>query len=180
MHNRYKSKHQHDAGMLRHNPVIKQICKKELIFRRGVKTHLASLRVNMRSMKSSQCIIQNGRRPSIQEISSLAMARINGPSREQSEDLVLRYVLFCSPLRDADATTKAIRRAQRAVARLAQPSLPRAQLIWLHVRAWRAFGSERFVMELGAVNFKTLGMYRNCVIDAALRVWSDGSGLSCI
>ena len=130
--------------------------------RRSLKTH--ALR---------DYIVKNARRATLREVNALAHARVLA-STQETQDPVLREVLFCSPVRDQDATTTAVRRQQAKLHKLRGATLTKAALCWLHVRAWRAFCTERFVDQLGVNNFRTLSQYYNTCVTAALAVWSSG------
>ena len=77
-------------------------------------------------------------------------------------------------MRDEDATTAAVRRVQKQLRGLTRVTLDRHVLLWLHVRAFRAFGTERFVDALGAVNFTSLRHYQEKCVRVTLAVWASG------
>ena len=75
---------------------------------------------------------------------------------------------MCSPSRDGDATTKALREVQAA----AGPD--DIDAIWLTAIARAHFGTERFVRKLGLVRPSSLEDYVDSCINAALAVAAEG------
>ena len=169
------SKHQAvAAASAKRGPVVKHITKAVLKQRRAVRRKNAERRRTARLQPASHYLVR-GARPKLSEVNALACARVAAAGgRAPSDDPVLREFLFCSPLRDQDATTAAVRSAQRKLHALKNTVLSRAVLLWLHVRAWRCFGTQLFVEELGVLDFKTLRHYKEACAGAALRLWCRG------
>ena len=126
----------------------------------------AQRRLWTRSQPTKDYLVKDPKRPTFAEAATLGEARVLA-SAAPKQDPVLKVYLFCSPSQDEDSTTKAVRREQ---ARLLH-DLP---TLWLHTRAWRCFGTERFVDELGASTFASLADYERHCVEAAFKVWDEG------
>ena len=167
--------HQSEAGKQRHKFKVRKLTKESLRKRALVEKANAERRRCLRNHFAERYLVRRPARPTLPEVNDLATTRVAAAAQGRvPADPVLCEVLFCSPLRDQDSTTAAVRRAQRDLHALRACSLDKGTLLWLHVRAWRAFGTERFVDELGAVSFKTLQDYQHTCVHAAHRVWSAG------
>ena len=115
-------------------------------------------------------LIRSPRAPSVADMNRFAEARLAVAAGVPCEDPFMKVHLVCSPRRDGDATTRAVREVQAG----AEDSDADCDALWLACVARVAFGTERFVRRLGLQRPASFEQFVEACVGAALAVAAEG------
>ena len=113
-------------------------------------------------------MIRSPASPSIADMNRFAEARLAAAAQAECVDPFMKIHLVCSPKRDGDATTRAVREVQLGA------SEADFDAVWLTAVARVAFGTERFVRRVGLLRPASLEEYVETCVGAAVAVASEG------
>ena len=115
-------------------------------------------------------LMRSPRAPSVADMNRFAEARLAVAAGVPCEDPFMKVHLVCSPRRDGDATTRAVREVQAG----AEDSDADCDALWLACVARVAFGTERFVRRLGLQRPASFEQFVEACVGAALAVAAEG------
>ncbi|CAK0872776.1 unnamed protein product [Prorocentrum cordatum] len=114
--------------------------------------------------------MRSPRDPSVAGMNRFAEARLAAAAGVPCEDPFMKVHLVCSPRRDGDATTRAVREVQAG----AEDSDADCDALWLACVARAAFGTERFVRRLGLQRPASFEQFVEACVGAAVAVAAEG------
>ena len=161
-HQQGAARKMHEQKLLVRQTVTKEVAKQ---VREAARARAAVRKACQEQLRRDACVA-NPHRPTWIDANRLAAERLRSSTQTPTKDPVLQNYNFCSPNRDDDATTREVRRQQSHAETAGE--------LWVSVRAWRAFNTERFVESLGVVRPRCVREYKSQVVKAALEVWSSG------
>ena len=115
-------------------------------------------------------LIRSPHAPTVADMNRFAEARLAAAAGVPCTDAFMQAHLVCSPKRDGDATTRAVRDVQAGAA----DSDADCDALWFTGVARVAFGTERFVRRLGLPRPATFEQYVEACVGAAVAVALEG------
>ena len=113
-------------------------------------------------------LIRAPRHPTVADMNRFAEARLAAAAGVKCADPFMKIHLVCSPKRDGDATTRAVREVQAGAGDADFDTL------WLTAVARVGFGTERFVRRVGLLRPATFEQYVEDCVGAAVAVATEG------